>query len=347
MSKQKIKVFIDGFTFLYDSYESELKNMEFTLFKGFEKKFDFYWNYRLLKKMFINGELDKYDVLHISNWFATLLVKYKKPHQVWLAHSHGFHIGLNFKKALEDSTFSMKFLGFFLGLAYHNRIKNALKKTDIFAVAIPNCLNAAKKIRKDAVWLPNPINDDFFKVPKKISGLEGNPKIFFPTRLHKMKSPELGFKIFDDILKKYPLAKLHLIRYPQRYSQYNLFKKYTDKYEKYIIWHDFIPRQEFPSYYSSFDLVLGAFGKGLLNLVELEAMACGATVVSWDKYEFIKIPLNDLSKFSLKLLSDNKYKENYVKRSKEYVKNVHGISAASKKYEQVILTALRKKQKHK
>ena len=342
----KINTFMNCFYFLAEGIKKYLPNFKFKYYSLPNKsRFGFYLDYySLLKKITDSNNLylKKYSVIHINNYVSFLLIKYKKPGQVWIAESHGYHFGLGIKESLADSEFIIKLVGFIFGSIFQPILRNRMKKFDVYCVAIPNILEAAKKVRKDAFWLPNPISDFWFEKHKNIK-VDGSPAIFFPTRLHKMKEPEHGFEIFENILKKYPNAKLHLVKYPERFSQYFFYETFLEKHKERIVWHNFVKREKLAEMYHSFDLVLGAFGKGLLNLVELEAMASGAAVVSYDRYEFIKKEIEELPAFALKLLSDKKFKTDYVKHSKEYVKTVHGSEAVAEKYKKIIDSALKKK----
>ena len=332
-----MKVFMDCFDFVGKAVEKKLPDFKFTyFFTSSNNTFNFVNDFFEVRKKLISGELNSYDIIHINNWFNFLLIKYRRPGQVWIAESHGFHLGLNFRKALADSTFLSRIIGILLGIFFHFPIKRAIKKFDYYFAAIPNILDDVRVVRKDAIWLSNPIDDSFFKNPKK-KRFDGSPSIFFPTRLHKMKEPELGFKIFESVLQKFPKAKLHLIRYPERYSQYQYYSKYTDRLKDKIVWHDFFDRKNIVNIYPSFDLVFGAFGKGLLNLVELEAMASGATVVSYDKYELIKEDKEHLSDFTMKLLRDRNFKRRYTERCRKYVREAHSADNIAKKYRNLIL----------
>jgi glycosyltransferase involved in cell wall biosynthesis len=303
-----------------------------------KSSFEFYIRDILgFRKLMASGKIKKYDVVHINDWENFIQYKKENPNQVSIAESHAFHLGLDLRKGLADSEWWKKTAVYSLGgPVFHSLTKKNIKKFDIYYVAIPNLLETAKTIREDAIWLPNPIDTDIFHNSINKFEVQGDPAIFFPTRIHRMKEPDKGFDMFFKIKKHFPNAKLHLIKYPDRFCQYNLYKSYLDKLKKDIVWHSFVDRKDLPKFYSSFDLVLGAFGKGLLNLVELEAMACKATVLTYDRYEFVKKELHELPDLGIKLLSDNKFKKRYSLKSYEYVTNVHGIKNVCKIHEKNI-----------
>jgi len=319
---------INGFPFLREAYEKGLPEYEYveTTPKNTRSNADYYIkNLISFRKMMNSGRIKDFDVVHLNNWENFALYK-KMRDQVSIAESHAFHPGLDLKKGLAESEWWKKTAAYCCGAPLiHKAIRNSMKNFDLYYVAIPNILEAAKTLRSDAKWLPNPIDTDIFKTSKETFDVEGDPAIFFPTRIHRMKEPDKGFDMFLKIKKRFPKAKLHLIRYPDRHCQYNFYKSYLDRMQKDIVWHPFVDRKDLPKFYSSFDLILGAFGKGLLNLVELEAMACKATVLTYDRYEFVKKDLNELPKLAIRLLDDSGYKKQYARKSYEYVTRVHSI----------------------
>gem|GEM_PF-1885398 len=308
--------------FLLDAFQKYIPEYEYTYYQPKSWRYDFINNYLHLKKMRLQGKLAEFDVLHCSIW-SNMTNMVPKKNQIGISHWHGFSLGVNSKNALSDSNRFNQLLGKTLNPLVEKRIREAIQKYTLIYAAIPNVLAELKKIREDAVWLPNPINTELFSPHGDKVKMEGEPAIFFPTRFHKMKTPEIGMKIFDDIKKSFPQAKLHLIRYPNRFSQYGYYREVLHKYKSDIVWHDFIPREQLPSLYRSFDLVIGSFGKGLLNLVELEAMACKTAVVSYDNYEFIKKDISELPGLALKLLESKTFKNSYVQNAFEYVCEVH------------------------
>ncbi len=333
---------INGFPFLKEAFEKGMHNYRYvdTTPKNTKSNAEYYIrNLMDFRKLMSSGKIKDYDVVHLNNWEN--FIQYKKfrdkDSQVSIAESHAFHPGLDLKKGLAESEWWKKTAAYCCGAPFiHKAIQNSMKNFDIYYVAIPNLLETARTIRNDAKWLPNPIDTDIFKPSKDKFEVEGDPAIFFPTRIHKMKEPDKGFDMFLNIKKHFPKAKLHLIRYPDRYCQYSFYKPYLDKMQKDIVWHPFVDRKDLPKFYSSFDMILGAFGKGLLNLVELEAMACKATVLTYDSYEFVKKDLNELPKFAIRLLDDSQFKKKYTRKSYEYLMKSHSIASVCKLHAQNI-----------
>lgn len=329
-----MKVLINNFDFVSEAIKKYLPDYEFhSIFTKSRWKYNYILDYFELRKLFRKGVFEEYDVIHINNWTNFLLIKYKLPHQVWIAESHGSHPGLDLGEGLAYTNKIISWLLYVPILLTHYFVRRSIKKFDIYFVAIPNILDKAKNIREDATWLPNPISDDFFNSTPKLK-FEHYPAIFFPSRLHPMKMPEIGFEIFDKILKKYPDAKLHLIRYPDYANNNNQYKDYLIKYSSNIVWHNFYSRSELPDVYCSFDLILGAFlvKNDRLNLVELEAMASGGVVLSYDTREFMKTKISDFPNRAISLIENKKMRIQYIKDSREYVNRVHSAKSIACMY---------------
>lgn len=336
---KKIKIFVNCFDFFSNAIKKRISADFYYFFTSKGGALSFLFDYFDLRKKLRKGELSDMDVIHISNWFNFQLIKYKRENQIWIAHTHGIHAGLDDEIALSQSKGLLKIIGSIIIKPLSRNIRKSIKQFDAYIVSIPNALPYAKKIRSDATWIPNPIEERFFDkiLPKK---LEGKPSIFMPSRLHSVKNPDFAFNLFKEILKKYPEAKLHIIKYPARHAQEDRYTNTISKLSKHIISHELIPREDLLSYYRGADLVLGAFNKNYfyanMNLVELEAMAAEGAVICHDKYEFIKMDMSEMKKLAFKLIEDKKFRIKYIKESKEYVKRIHGPDNVAKEYKKVL-----------
>jgi glycosyltransferase involved in cell wall biosynthesis len=327
---KKPKYFLNGFSWIYRTFDKS--NKYYTYEYAFPKpqRLDWITNYLLIKKLMRTHKLEQYDVVHINNWEGIIAYKKQNPNQIFIAEAHGFFVGVNFDCTIAELPFVRRQLSKILKFFLNGLMQRRLKKADLFYVSTPNMLEHAKKIRKDAIWLPNPLDTKIFSSKVGKVKLEGNPVVFFPTRLHTFKNPLFGVNLFKKIKAKYPEAKLHMIKYGQGADPlFNAFQKIVD--EKDVIYHDKMPHDELLKHYRGADLVLGQFNPNLgnLSLVELEAMACGAPIVTLDMYE-IKNELSSLSKLedlAFRLIKDKKFKNQFVKRNLEYVYKTHSEKA--------------------
>jgi len=326
----KKKYLMNGFRFQYNTFKKELSNnFDFTFIFPKARKFDFISNYLLYRKWQKLGKLKEFDIIHINNWEN--FINYKRvPDQLSIAESHGFHLGANFHRFLiDENSFLKRNASYVMEFCLSKKMKEQINKFDIYYCSTPDMLKPLREqVRHDVKWLPNPIDTDFFTPDGPIKKLEGEPAIFFPTRLHKDKRPDIGIKIFQEhILKEFPEATLHFIKQPFN-EEYNYWKKKLGENSTYHWDLDFMPRSELVKYYRGADIVIGGFSIGACGLMELEAMACGAPVIVNDIYE-LKTPLENLGDLSVKLLSDFKFKEKWIQKNIKYVKEVHGQKAVS------------------
>jgi hypothetical protein len=326
----KKRYLMNGFQHMYDAISrvDSIYDYKFVFPKG--SKYDYITNYLMFRKM----DLSKYDIIHINTWENILQYNPTKkyPGQITIAEAHGFFVGLNFNATLRELPIKKRVLNTINKWIFSRKMRKRLKQFDIFYVSTPNMLEHAKKIRSDALWLPNPINTDVFNPKGPKVKLEGNPAVFLPTRLHAFKNPLFGINIFEKIKSKYPEAKLHMINYGQGADPlFNTFKKLVN--EKDVIYHDRMSKIDLAKHYRSADLVLGQFNPVYANfsMVELEAILCGAPIVTLEKYEIRNefSSLENLEKLAFKILKDKKFTKHFVKRNIDYVLKVHSEKAVA------------------
>jgi len=333
--KNKPKYLVNGFQFVYDVFVKTDNTYDYEfLFPKFSR-WDFITNYLLMRKYIKADKLKQYKIIHINCWENTLQYNPKKkyPSQITIAEAHGFYVGVNFDATICELPVEKRFPNKIIKLLFNRKMRRRLQEYDIFYISTPNMLEHAKKIRSDALWLPNPINTSIFNPNGPKVKLEGNPAIFLPTRLHTFKNPLFGINIFKKIKSKYPKAKLHMINYGRGADPlFNAFKKLVN--QKDVVYHNRMPIVELAKYYRSADLILGQFNLVYANfsMVELETMACGAPIVTLDKYEIKNefSNLENLEKLAFKILENKRFTKQFVKRNLDYVLKTHSERAVVK-----------------
>ena len=133
----------------------------------------------------------------------------------------------------------------------------------------------------------NGIDTDIFKpdenkrltIRKKYSLGEEAKVILMAGVVHKQKGMHIGLKIFAEMKKKNPEAKMVIVGDgPQLESLKKLAKRLTIENE--VIFCGFIPNEETYLYYNTADIFLNpTIRVEGLPIVTLEAMACGLPVV--------------------------------------------------------------------
>jgi len=325
--EKKKRYYCLGFTFIGKALERYTNEYDFT-YVTFTSSIKGSINTINAIKQIQNDKINPpYDVVHLSSWESLLVYKKKIPNQIFIAHPHGFIAGINYDRTIKDIPFFRRQVHLIIKLFFDKCIRKKYQQADIMYVSTPNMLEHAKKIREDAIWLPNPINKDLLNpsLPKIV--LEGNPSVFMPTRMHTYKNPLFGVNLFKKIKAKYPKAKLHVVRYPTGDDDPLFNEMMTMLPKEDVIIHPRIDRTQVGTYYKSADLLLGQFNENYANfsLVELDGMACGAAVVTLDKYEIKNeySSLENLEKLAFRLLEDKKFRKKIIDRNLKYVSTVH------------------------
>ena len=300
-----------------------------------KKSFD-WWDFKnsfLMRKF---EDDSRFMILHYNNWLDPIICKIPK-NKITIFESHSIHFWLDLKNALYIlDTPLKKNIGFFIHFIYKIFFFFKIKKFDLYFTSIPSALPYAKKIRSDTIWLPNAIDFELFD--KEFNTIKLDKKyinIFLPTSVRIIKNQTKAWKIIDNLSQKYKNIKIYIIKYP--ISNYKLINKYLKKYKDNIIWLPLIKRELIWKYYKAdWDLVLWSMwpykNYSMLNMIELELMACKAPVVAMDSFEIIKTKYDDIEKLSWKVLENKDFRNYYIKKNYNYVKNIHSLENVSKIY---------------
>jgi len=336
---KKINLLTDswGEIIIYD-LRKYLKNFNIIRFnKDFlaKKSFDGWDCKNAIKLRKIENNKD-YKIIHYNNWCDPIISKIPK-NKVTIYESHSIHLWLDFKNTFYDlESFFKRFIVFFIYPIYKLFFYFRIKKFDLYFVSIPVVLKYAKKIRKDVFWLPNIIDFDLFDKEYKTLSLDKNYKnIFLPSAIRIQKNQEKAWQIIDTIYKKYKNIKIYIIKHSS--SNYNLVWKYLEKYKDNIIWLPMINRNKLWEYYKAeWDLVLWSLWPyddyAMLNMIELEAMACKAPIVAMDAYEIIKTKYEDIENLAIKVFVDENFRKKYIEKNYNYVKKIHSSENVAKIY---------------
>lgn len=318
--------------------EKYLKNVEIIWLR--EKKYQ-YNDYNTFLKVQTELKKNQYDIVHLNSWFDIFLLR-KQKWVKYIFESHGFHpwISIKYSLLITESILNKFFVFFFypiFKILFFVKIKNV----DLYLVSIPWLIKLTKKY--NSYWLPNPVDTKIFYKRETSLKLDKNfINVFYPTWLREVKNPKFAFELMNKIIDRYENIRFYFIK--QSVSNYNKYSKYLEKIEKNIIWIDQLNREELPYYYSAdWDLVLGSFYPekeyAILNLIELEAMACKAPIIAHDLHEVILISLDELrGDFLYKMIDDKEFKRNYIERNYQYILEKHSLEEVSKIYYKKILT---------
>ena len=160
-------------------------------------------NFWLLKKLYREWVIQKYDIVHFNNTENFLNFK-KIPNQISIAESHGFDFWVNYHRLwIDEKNVIKKIIWRIIDKLFWAKIRKKIQDFDLYYCSTPDMLEPLKqKVRSDVKWLPNPVNMDIFNPEGEVIKLEWNPACFFPTRLHGDKRPEYAIKIFQTKLPR-------------------------------------------------------------------------------------------------------------------------------------------------
>ena len=295
-------------------------------------------------------ELDStYDILHYNNRMDMVLCRIPSR-KVTIYESHSIHFGLDLKNTLYDlETPWKKFTGFFIHFIYKIIFFFRIKKVDVYFTGIPSPLPYAQKFRKDAIRLPNAIDFPLFERHYGAISLDKSfINIFLPSAIRVQKYQQKAWEIIDNMSQKYDNIKIYTIDH--KTSNHKLVKTYLDKYADRIVWLPMVPREDIGNYYTAdFDLVLWSLWPyddyAMLNMMELECMACKAPIVAMDSFEIIKTPFAQIEDLAWRVLEDVMFRKEYVQRNYDYVKRVRSLESVHKLYYDTLKPIVLKKLK--
>ena len=282
----------------------------------------------MVKKLYRSWDIDDFNIVHFNNTENFLNFK-KNPHQISIAESHWYDIWVNYDRCLIwEKRIIIKFLWKLLDYIFWNTIRKKINEFDIYYCSTLDMLEPLKKnVRSDVKWLPNTINDKVFNSKWKTIKLKWNPACFFPNRLHWNKNPELAISIFKKYIKPtFPDATLHLLN---QWFDVDKYKKDLTDSSTYF-WHDFMDKETLAWKIRGADLCFWDFELWALTLMDMQIMACKKAIITYDKYEIVKIDIDKLLDLTKNILENKNFKEKYISKNYKYIMEFHTEEAVSK-----------------
>lgn len=216
----------------------------------------------------------KGDVYHVHYLLQDCYIASKCKKKPLIGHAHGSDLRSSLKHPL-----------------WGRIVKHNLKHCSKILVSTPDVLDIAKQYRKDAEYLPNPVDAELF-FPKPIVPRDGKKSVLIASDSSwSVKGTDIAIralsKIKDDVEVSIIAWGVDFDRTMALASSLGLRLNVLPK----------VPHERLNEYYWNADVVIDRFKLGSLGLVSLEAIACGRPVVTYVSSEFPEyrsFPLKDV-----------------------------------------------------
>jgi len=175
--------------------------------------------------------------------------------------------------------------------AWGRIVRHNLKHCDKILVSTPDILGIAKRYRKDAEYLPNPIDPELFH-PKPAFQKGKKKKVLIASDSNwSVKGTDIAIKALSKIKEEVDVSIV------QQGKDYDKTKALASSLGLNLKILPKIPHEKFNEYYWDADVVIDRFALGSLGMVSLEAIACGRPVLAYVSSEYPEnedFPLKDL-----------------------------------------------------
>ena len=244
---------------------AELEKQHITRSRGFwDKTFGI-----TLKILRTKGDLYHVHYLLQDCYIASRLGK--KP---LIGHAHGSDL----RTALNHSVWSR--------IVRHN-----LKHCDKILVSTPDVLSIATRYRKDAEYLPNPVDTELF-YPKPAARKGEKKRVLIASDSNwSVKGTDIAIEALSRIRDEVEISIV------QHGKDFEKTKALASSLGLSLNVLPKSPHEKLNVYYWDADLVIDRFALGSLGLVSLEAIACGRPALAWVSSEYPEnndFPLRDL-----------------------------------------------------
>lgn len=169
-------------------------------------------------------------------------------------------------------------------------VRSNLKKCAKILVSTPDILSIARRYRKDAEYLPNPIDTNMF-YPKPTTQKTKKRVLIASNSNWRIKGTDIAIKALSRIRNK---VEVSVIEYGKDFEKTKALASSLGLNLKIL---PKIPHNELNQYYWNADVVIDRFAIGSLGMVSLEAISCGRPVISWVSSEYPEnkdFPLKDI-----------------------------------------------------
>jgi len=205
----------------------------------------------------------KGDVYHVHYLLQDCYIASKLKKKPLIGHAHGSDLRASLKHPL-----------------WGRIVKHNLKNCSEILVSTPDVLNIAKRFRKNAQYLPNPVDTELF-YPKPIVSNNGKIRVLIASDCSwSVKGTDVTIRALSRIKDE---VRVSIIAYGVDFdrtialaSSLGLRLNILPK----------VSHEKLNEYYWNADVVIDRFKLGSLGMVSLEAIACGRPVVTFVSSEF-------------------------------------------------------------
>jgi glycosyltransferase involved in cell wall biosynthesis len=152
--------------------------------------------------------------------------------------------------------------------------RRALEKAQRVFYSTPDLRRSATQVRKDAVFIPNPIDLNRFRPAEASNGK--NVRILLMSRFEAVKGPEKALAMIRELRRREPRVQVDAFDWGIARS------RFADPALMNLI--PTVPYASMPELLSRYDILIGQFKLGIVSMSELEAMACGKPVLCFFNY---------------------------------------------------------------
>jgi len=171
-------------------------------------------------------------------------------------------------------------------------VKYNLKNCSKVIVSTPDILKIAKQFREDAVYLPNPVDTEFF-YPKPPRNAKGKKHVLIASELNwRLKGTDLAIEALSKWKEEIIVSA---IGYGKDVAKTVAFASYLGLHLNIL---PKVPPERLTRYYWDADIVIDQFLLVALGLLSLEAIACGRPVIAYvsSEYDVYRdFPLKDVT----------------------------------------------------
>ena len=170
-------------------------------------------------------------------------------------------------------------------------VRYNLHNCDKILVSTPDILNIAKQIRKDAEYLPNPVDTELFYPKPSIQKHKKKRVLIASNSNWNVKGTDIAIKALNKIKEEVDVS---IIAHGKDFEKTKILASSMGLNLKVL---PKSPHETLNKYYWDADVVIDRFAIGSLGMVSLEAIACGRPVLCWVSSEYPEnkdFPLKDL-----------------------------------------------------